>query len=162
MKVTHLGYFSRLLDIENELRASLKAFVIKIGTFGTTGAHCFNPSSPAYIRIAALIEVRTCRNQIVRLRAVVVKLTDRRFWQAGRKCVRHHPALPFDEIAAFMAELRARDGVSARALEVTILTALRTGEVIKVQWDEIDLVNKVWDCSRCPHESQERAPPSPI
>ena len=28
------------------------------GAFGTTGAHCFNPTSPAYVRIAALIEVR--------------------------------------------------------------------------------------------------------
>ena len=28
------------------------------GAFGTTGAHCFNPDSPAYVRIAALIKVR--------------------------------------------------------------------------------------------------------
>lgn len=28
------------------------------GPFGTSGAHCFNPASPAFIRIAALISVR--------------------------------------------------------------------------------------------------------
>jgi hypothetical protein len=28
------------------------------GAFGTTGAHCFDPTSPAYVRIAALIKVR--------------------------------------------------------------------------------------------------------
>jgi glycosidase len=28
------------------------------GAFGTTGAHCFNPSAPAYIRIAGLVQVR--------------------------------------------------------------------------------------------------------
>jgi hypothetical protein len=28
------------------------------GAFGTTGAHCFNPAAPAYVRIAGLIETR--------------------------------------------------------------------------------------------------------
>jgi integrase len=43
---------------------------------------------------------------------------------------------------AFMAALRARDGVSARALEFTILTACRTGEVLGARWSEI--ANDVW------------------
>jgi integrase len=58
--------------------------------------------------------------------------------------VRHHPALPYAEIPAFMAELRERDSLSAKALEFTILTAARTGEVIGATWDEIDLEAKVW------------------
>ena len=61
-----------------------------------------------------------------------------------QKPIAHHPALPYDEAPQFMAELRARDGISARALEITILTALRTGEVINAQWNEIDLVGKMW------------------
>jgi integrase len=56
----------------------------------------------------------------------------------------HHSALPFSEMPAFMLELRARDSVSARALEFTILTAARTGETIGATRDEIDLKAKTW------------------
>ncbi|MDR6306274.1 hypothetical protein GGQ85_004003 [Nitrobacter vulgaris] len=42
----------------------------------------------------------------------------------------HHAALPYADIPAFMALLRKRDGVAARALEFTILTAGRTGEAL--------------------------------
>jgi integrase len=56
----------------------------------------------------------------------------------------HHPAMPFADIPAFLAELRTRGGSPARALETAILTALRTREVTEAQWDEIDLAEKVW------------------
>jgi integrase len=58
--------------------------------------------------------------------------------------VKHHPALPYVDIPAFMAELRGREGNSARALEFTALTAARTGAVIGATWPEIDLAAKVW------------------
>jgi len=59
--------------------------------------------------------------------------------------VKHHPALPYAELPSFMAELRQRDGVSARALELTILCATRTNETINATWDnEIDFTDKVW------------------
>src|SRR5579885_113033 len=58
--------------------------------------------------------------------------------------VEHHAALPYGEIAAFMGELRGRDGIAARALEFAILTAARTGEVVGARWDEIDIAEKVW------------------
>ena len=58
--------------------------------------------------------------------------------------VEHHAALPYVELPAFMAELRQREGVAAQALEFTILTAARTGEVIGARWDEIDLKAGVW------------------
>jgi integrase len=57
---------------------------------------------------------------------------------------RHHAALPYAEIPAFMAELRERDSLSAKALEFTVLTAARTGETIGAAWDEIDLKAKTW------------------
>jgi integrase len=57
---------------------------------------------------------------------------------------RHHPALPFAELPAFMLALAEREGVAARALEWTILTAARTGETIGAAWPEIDLVARVW------------------
>ena len=58
--------------------------------------------------------------------------------------VKHHAALPFGEIGQFMVELREREGVAARALEFTILTAARTGEVLGATWDEIDLRTHTW------------------
>ncbi|MBX9453609.1 MAG: integrase arm-type DNA-binding domain-containing protein [Mesorhizobium sp.] len=58
--------------------------------------------------------------------------------------VEHHPAMLYSELPAFMADLSARDGVAAKALEFTVLTAARTGEVIGATWDEIDLDGKVW------------------
>jgi integrase len=54
------------------------------------------------------------------------------------------PALPWREIAAFMQDLRAREGVAARAVEFAILTACRSGEVRGAAWVEIDLAEKVW------------------
>ena len=58
--------------------------------------------------------------------------------------VNHHAAMPFAELPPFMAELRQREGVAARALEFAILTAARTGEVIGAKGDEIDLGEKTW------------------
>ena len=58
--------------------------------------------------------------------------------------VEHHPALPYDELANFVAALRSQEGIASRALEFLILTATRTGEVIGAQWDEIDLGEKIW------------------
>jgi integrase len=56
----------------------------------------------------------------------------------------HHAALPYDEMPAFMADLRSRPAMAARALEFTILTACRTSEVLGATWDEIDVKKKVW------------------
>jgi integrase len=56
----------------------------------------------------------------------------------------HLAALPYPEIPQLMAELRQRGGAAARALAFTILTAVRTGESLGAQWDEIDLRNAVW------------------
>ena len=47
-------------------------------------------------------------------------------------------------MGAFMAQLRERDGVAARALEFAILTAARSIEVRGATWDEIDFDAKVW------------------
>lgn len=58
--------------------------------------------------------------------------------------IEHHPALPYAEIGAFMADLRQREGVGARALEFAILTAARSGEVRGAMWSEIDLATAQW------------------
>jgi integrase len=74
--------------------------------------------------------------------------------------VRHHPALPWQEIGDFMSELRGRDSLSARALEFTILTAARTSETIGAEWSEIDLPNKLWivPSSRMKSQRPHRVP----
>jgi integrase len=64
--------------------------------------------------------------------------------QIKARAANHHAALPYAELPAFTGELRTREGISARALEFTILTAARTGEVIGARWDEIDLKQRVW------------------
>jgi integrase len=56
----------------------------------------------------------------------------------------HHAALPFDKIGEFVAQLRDREAVTARALEFTILTAARSGEVIGATWQEYDEKDVVW------------------
>ncbi len=56
----------------------------------------------------------------------------------------NHAALPYAEISTFMAALRERTAVPARALEFLILTATRSGAVIGARWEEIDLKAKLW------------------
>jgi len=56
----------------------------------------------------------------------------------------HHPAMPFDDLPSFMAELRMRAAPSARSLDFTILTAMRTETVLGAKWPEIDRDQKMW------------------
>lgn len=56
----------------------------------------------------------------------------------------HHAAMPYADLPAFMATLRAGDSISRVALEFTILTAARTGEVTGAAWAEFDLGAKLW------------------
>ena len=74
--------------------------------------------------------------------------------------VKHHTALPYDEIGAFMADLRERDGTGPRALEFLILTAARTGEVIGAKWAEVDLNKKEWTvpAERTKADKEHRVP----
>jgi integrase len=80
--------------------------------------------------------------------------------QAG-KDVRHHAAMPFDELPDFMAELSKRKGSSPRALEFTILTAARTSEVLGARWVEIDGGVWVVPPSRMKSGRPHRVPLSP-
>ena len=60
------------------------------------------------------------------------------------KKVKHHEALPIDDMGKFMQALRSQDGTGARALEFTILTATRSGETRGAKWSEIDMEAGVW------------------
>jgi integrase len=66
-------------------------------------------------------------------------------FEAPRQLSRgHHPSLPYDQMASFMTDLRAKDAVSAKALEFLILTNVRTDAVLKARWDQFDLEAAVW------------------
>ncbi len=56
----------------------------------------------------------------------------------------HQPALAYEFMPAFMDELTQQQGVSARALELTILTVARSGETLGATWPEFDLAKKLW------------------
>lgn len=56
----------------------------------------------------------------------------------------HHPAMPYEKVPEFWSQLAELDAVSAKALQFLILTAGRTGEVLKATWDEIDLESRLW------------------
>ena len=56
----------------------------------------------------------------------------------------HHRALPIDAVGPFLMRLRATEGLGARALEFTILTAARSGEVRGATWSEIDQEAGLW------------------
>jgi integrase len=58
--------------------------------------------------------------------------------------VKHHAALPVDDVADFMTKLRLQAGTGARALEFSILTAARSGETRGATWAEIDLDAATW------------------
>lgn len=74
--------------------------------------------------------------------------------------VKHHSALPYIELGAFMVDLRNCAGMGARALEFAILTAARSGEVRGATWDEFDLAGRVWAISaeRMKAEKEHRVP----
>jgi integrase len=55
---------------------------------------------------------------------------------------KHRAAVPFKDLAAFIARLRAFDRIEARALEFVILTAARVNTVALMTWGEID--GSVW------------------
>jgi integrase len=60
----------------------------------------------------------------------------------------HHAAMPYERVPAFVADLRERDAMAARAMEFTILTAARTGETFGATWREIDLEAAIWTIPR--------------
>jgi integrase len=56
----------------------------------------------------------------------------------------HHAALPYDELPALLTALRAKKSTAALALELCILTATRSGEILNAAWTEFDLAKGVW------------------
>jgi integrase len=58
--------------------------------------------------------------------------------------VENQPALAYGELKEFMPLLRKQEGIAARAVELTILTCARSGEVRGAVWSEFDLDTATW------------------
>jgi hypothetical protein len=66
--------------------------------------------------------------------------------------VKHHAAPPYQELPDFMVKLKGREGLAARALQLAILTAVRTGDLIGNDREErppmkrqhVDLAGRMW------------------
>ena len=82
---------------------------------------------------------------------------------AKRQRVQHFAAMPFGELATFMARLREQSGAAARCMEFAILTAARTCEAIGACRDEFDLDNATWTipAGRMKAKREHRVPLSP-
>lgn len=72
-------------------------------------------------------------------------------------------AMPYQELPSFMWRLESEEGVYARALEITILTACRTSEVLAAKWGEFDFENAVWNipAERMKNRKPHRVPLAP-
>jgi len=58
--------------------------------------------------------------------------------------VNHHPAMPYEQVAAFMDLIQGYSSMSSKALQFLILTATRTSEVLNAEWHEVDIAKKTW------------------
>ena len=75
----------------------------------------------------------------------------------------HHKAAPYDAVPDLVEALQKRKAVAALALEFTILTASRTGEVLGARWAEFDLGKAIWTvpAERMKAGREHRVPLSP-
>ncbi|MDH5859258.1 tyrosine-type recombinase/integrase [Lampropedia aestuarii] len=58
--------------------------------------------------------------------------------------VEHHPAMPINDVPAFIQAVSQKKGMSAQAMIFLILTASRSGEARGARWEEINMEQKVW------------------
>jgi integrase len=80
--------------------------------------------------------------------------------------VKHHAALPYDQLSDFIASLREREGIAALALEFTILTAARTGDIIgndrddkpPMRWTHVDVKERIWTVPSNKTDLEHRVP----
>ncbi|MEK9652829.1 MAG: integrase arm-type DNA-binding domain-containing protein [Betaproteobacteria bacterium] len=60
------------------------------------------------------------------------------------KTQKQHPAMPHGLLPQFWNELKTKNSDGSRALQLLILTACRTSEVIQAKREEIDLKEMIW------------------
>ncbi|MGN6115517.1 MAG: tyrosine-type recombinase/integrase [Nitrobacter sp.] len=72
----------------------------------------------------------------------------------------HHAAMPYEDVSAFISRLQQQQSLGARALELCILTAARSGEILGMRWPEVDLEKAIWTvpASRMKAHREHRVP----
>jgi len=101
----------------------------------------------ARARIASVIDFAMAKDwrpeglNPARWRGNLDKLLGRRPVEAATK---HYPALPWEQMPAFMAALRQRPAMAARMLELVVYSACRSNEACGALWGEMDLDRGVW------------------
>lgn len=56
----------------------------------------------------------------------------------------HHAAVPYVEVPSVLAAVRDRTSISARLLELVMLSACRVNEAASARWEEFDLEAGIW------------------
>jgi integrase len=73
--------------------------------------------------------------------------------------VKHQAALAYIEMPTFLSELRERKGISALALEFSILTAVRSSDVLNAKRDHVDRLTRIWVIPEFSKTGQEHRVP---
>lgn len=76
--------------------------------------------------------------------------------------VEHHPAMPYADLPALLIKLRGRTATAARALELIILTACRSGDARLAPWSEFDLDSMVWTIPKARQLKSDRVHRVPL
>ena len=73
---------------------------------------------------------------------------------------KHHAAMKWQDVPSFFDDLRNREAMAAKALMFTCLTGSRTGEVLGMRWNEIDIEARLWTCpaERMKTDNEHRVP----
>lgn len=76
----------------------------------------------------------------------VIAIRDGKVLPAVKARPKHHDAMRWQDVPAFYADLAQRNAMAAKALIFTCLSGSRTGEVLGMRWEELDLETRVWTC----------------
>jgi integrase len=73
---------------------------------------------------------------------------------------KHHAAIPFRDLPAFMAELRERESIAPLAFRFLVLTCARTSEITGARWSEVSTDQRLWtvDGERMKSHREHRVP----
>jgi integrase len=147
------------LDVQSVDTDAVLDVLRPIWTTKTETASRVRQRIEAVLDYATAIRVRTGANP-ARWRAHLDHLLAK---PSKIRAVKHHAALDWRQAPAFMAKLAKRQGIDARALAFTILTAARSGEVRGARWGELDLENAAWivPANRIKSFKEHRVPLTP-
>lgn len=84
--------------------------------------------------------------------------------QRRKAQVKHHAAIPYEQMPDFFVRLRQRSAPAGRALALTILCATRTNETLRMTWSEVDFDRAIWTIPglRMKMGIEHRIPLSPL